>query len=136
MARYPDCIINLPRITDPRGNLSFIQKNDALPLDIRRCYWIYDVPGGKERFGRALRATTELIVALSGSFDVVLEYGDGVQHTVHLCRSYKGLVIDPMTWREIRNFSTNSVALVLATTLYDETDYIRDYDEFRREITR
>lgn len=128
-------LIDLPRVADPRGNLSFIQQSQTLPFAIQRCYWIYDVPGGEVRHGRALRRTTELIVALSGSFDVMIDDGHGQSHTVHLCRSYQGLLLSPMCWREIVDFSTNSVALVLASTVYDASDYIRDYDEFIKEST-
>lgn len=113
-------IIDLPVVADPRGNLSFIQGGGPLSFEIQRCYWIYDVPGGKVRHGRALRHTTELIVALSGSFDAVI---DG--EVYHLCRGYQGLLVPPMHWRELVNFSTNAVALVLADTVYDEADYIR-----------
>lgn len=120
-------LIDLPKITDPRGNLSFVQQGQSLPFEIKRCYWIYDVPGGRARQGRALRSTWEMIVPLSGSFDVKI---DG-ETSVHLCRGNKGLLIPPMHWREIENFSTNSVAVVLASTVYDEADYIRDYDEWK-----
>lgn len=124
-------IIDLPKICDPRGNLSFIQNNSHVPFDIARVYWIYDVPGGKNRDGHAFRSQHELIVALSGSFDVVL--GDGVEKKrFHLSRSYYGLYVPPMTWREIDNFSTNSVALVLSSTLYDPNDYIHDFDQYKR----
>lgn len=123
-------IIDLPKIEDPRGNLSFIQGGGNIPFEIERCYWIYDVPGGMFRHGRAMKTSTELIVALSGSFDVVLDSGMGDIHSFHLCRSYKGLVISPMIWRKIVNFSTNSVAMVLSSSVFDECDYIRDYDDF------
>ncbi|MBQ9076514.1 MAG: WxcM-like domain-containing protein [Muribaculaceae bacterium] len=123
-------IIELPKICDPRGNLSFIQNGTHIPFDIARVYWIYDVPGGKFRDGHAFRSQHEFIVALSGSFDVVLNNGtDSVRH--HLCRSYYGLYVPPMTWRAIDNFSTNSVALVLSSTLYDEADYIRDFNHYK-----
>lgn len=127
-------LIDLPRVADPRGNLSFIQQSADIPFKIERCYWIYDVPGGEVRHGRALRHTTELIVALSGSCDVKLDNGQGETSTVHLCRSYQGVIIPPMCWREIVDFSTNSVALVLASTLYDADDYIHDYDQFIKEL--
>lgn len=120
-------LIDLPKITDPRGNLSFIQYGPALPFDIKRCYWIYDVPGAHARRGRALRQTWEMIVPLSGSFDVKIDGERGV----HLCRGDKGLLVPPMHWREIDNFSTNSVALVLASTVYDESDYIRDFTQWK-----
>ena len=124
-------IIDLPKVTDPRGNLSFIQNSDQIPFDIQRTYWIYDVPGGMFRNGHAFRTQHEFIVALSGSFDVVLH--DGVEEKrIHLSRSYYGLYVPPMTWRSIDNFSTNSVAIVLSSTLYDENDYIRDFEEFQK----
>ena len=124
-------IIDLPKVTDPRGNLSFIQNSDQIPFDIPRTYWIYDVPGGMFRNGHAFRTQHEFIVALSGSFDVVLH--DGVEEKrIHLSRSYYGLYVPPMTWRSIDNFSTNSVAMVLSSTLYDENDYIRDFEEFKK----
>lgn len=124
-------IIELPKICDPRGNLSFLQNGELLPFDMARCYWIYDVPGGEKRHGHAFRTQRELIIALSGSFDVVLER-DGETERHHMSRSYYGLYVPPMTWREIDNFSTNSVALVISSTLYDEDDYIRDYELFKR----
>lgn len=126
-------LIEIPRVNDPRGNLSFVEGSRIIPFEIERCYWIYDVPGGKWRHGRALRHTTELIVALSGSFDVKVEGADGEKNVIHLNRSYKGLLVPPMTWREIDNFSTNSVAMVLASTVYAESDYIRDYSSFVEE---
>lgn len=123
-------MIDLPVIPDPRGNLTFIENGNQIPFDIARTYWIYDVPGGQKRDGHAFRAATELIVALSGSFDVVLD--DGVeQKRIHLARSYSGVLVPPMTWRELDNFSTNSVAMVLSSTPYDPDDYIRDYSKFK-----
>ena len=122
-------IIDFPKIEDPRGNLSFIQAPEQLPFALQRAYWIYDVPGGKKRWGHAFHAQEEVIVALSGSFDVVLSDGND-ERRYHLSRSYYGLYVPPMTWRYIDNFSTNSLAYVLSSTLYDEADYIRDYDEF------
>lgn len=133
MAELQAQIIDLPRVQDPRGNLSFLQAGMPLPFDIKRCYWIYDVPGGRERLGRALRSTTECIMALSGSFDVELTAPDGSSQTVHLCRSYMAVVVPPMHWRRIVNFSTNSVAMVLASTIYDEADYIRDFSIFKQQ---
>jgi hypothetical protein len=122
--------IDLHKVADPRGNLSFIQNNDQIPFDIKRTYWIYDVPGGMYRDGHAFRTQHEFIVALSGSFDVVLH--DGVEEKrIHLSRSYYGIYVPPMTWRSIDNFSPNSVALVLSSTLYDANDYIRDFEEFK-----
>lgn len=122
-------IIALPKILDPRGNLSFIQNGAQVPFDIARVYWIYDVPGGELRHGHAYYSNRELIVALSGSFDVILDDGKEVKK-VHLNRSYSGLLVPPLTWRQIENFSTNSVAMVLASTSYDPTDYIYDYQQF------
>ena len=123
-------IIDIPKICDPRGNLSFLEAGRILPFELRRVYWIYDVPGGKKRFGHAFRTQREVIVSLSGSFDVVLD--DGVeQRRYHLARSYHGLYVPSMMWRELDNFSTNSVAFVLSSTLYDPGDYIEDYEEFK-----
>jgi hypothetical protein len=123
--------INLPKIEDARGNLSFIEGEHHIPFAIRRAYWIYDVPGGELRGSHAFRREEEFIVALSGSFDVVLH--DGVrEQRIHLCRSYKGVYVPPMTWRTLDNFSTNSLGLVLSSTHYDEADYIWDFAEFQR----
>lgn len=125
-------IIEFPRIRDPRGNLSFLQCPDQLPFKPRRVYWIYDVPGGEVRTGHAFRSQSEVIVALSGSFDVVLHNGSReVRH--HLSRSYYGLYVPPMTWRMLDNFSTNSVALVISSTLYNPDDYIEDYELYLNE---
>lgn len=122
-------IINLPKIEDPRGNLSFIEEDAHLPFKIRRVYWIFDVPGGEHRGGHAFRETEEFMVALSGSFDVVLNDGNNQYH-FSLNRSYYGVFIPKMAWRTLENFSTNSLALIIASTLYDEADYIRDFNEF------
>lgn len=121
-------IIRIPRIEDTRGNLSFIEHSakGVLPFVPQRVYWIYDVPGGRERHGHAFRRAEELIVALSGSFDVVLTDADGLEITHHLSRSYYGLYVPAGTWRALRNFSTNSVAMVLSSTLYDPADYIEE----------
>ncbi len=125
-------LIELPKIEDARGNLSFIQAPDTLPFELKRTYWIYDVAGGNSREGHAFRSQEEVIVALSGSFDVVLD--DGVnRRRYHLCRSYYGLYVPRLIWREMDNFSTNSVALVLSSTCYDEADYITDYAIFQNE---
>lgn len=126
-------VVTLPKILDPRGNLTFIQNGAQVPFDINRAYWIYDVPAGEERHGHAFRRATEMIVALSGSFDVVTDTGAG-EERVQLGRSFYGLLVPPMTWRRIDNFSTNSVALVLSSTNYDESDYLRDRDEWKREL--
>ncbi|MBR4390557.1 MAG: WxcM-like domain-containing protein [Bacteroidales bacterium] len=127
-------IINLPKIFDQRGNLSFIEEENHVPFKVKRTFWIYDVPGGENRGGHAFRDTEEFIVALSGSFDVVLH--DGEKELVfQLNRSYYGLYVPKMMWREMRNFSTNSLALVLASTPYNPDDYIRDFEGYK-ELTR
>jgi dTDP-4-dehydrorhamnose 3,5-epimerase-like enzyme len=122
-------IIDLPKIEDPRGNLSIIEEERHIPFKIERTYWIYDVPGGQVRGGHAFKAQQELIVALSGSFDVVVDDGKEKQ-TFSLNRSYYGLYIPPGFWRQMQNFSTNSLALVLSSTPFSEADYIRDYEDF------
>jgi hypothetical protein len=124
-------IIALPKIPDERGNLSFIEEDNHIPFKIERTYWIYDVPGGERRGGHAYHTLQEFIVALSGSFDVVLHDGEK-EYRFHLNRSYYGLYIPQMMWREIDNFSTNSLALILADQKYLEKDYIRDFELFRR----
>lgn len=122
-------IIELPKLEDPRGNLSFIEEERHVPFKINRTYWIYDVPGGQVRGGHAFRSQQEFIVALSGSFEV--EIHDGTKATIFaLNRSYYGLFIPAGLWRQMKNFSTNSLALVLSSTHFDEADYIRDFDEF------
>jgi hypothetical protein len=124
----PD-IIQLPKIIDPRGNLSFIESEKQVPFIIERVYWIYDVPGGEKRGGHAYYNLQEFIIALSGSFDVVLNDGK-TEYKFNLNRSYYGLYIPSMFWRSLENFSTNSVALVLADADYDEANYIRDFNRF------
>ena len=124
-------IVNLPKIMDYRGNLSFVEENNHVPFKIERAFWIYDVPGGEERGGHAYRETEEFIVALSGSFDVVLDNGKGETRFFHLNRSYYGLFVPKMMWRQMTNFSTNSVAMVLASTPYRPEDYLRDFEEFK-----
>lgn len=122
-------IITLPQITDSRGNLSFIEGGNHIPFNIERVYYLYDVPGGAERGGHAHKGLQQLIIAMSGSFDVVLD--DGVnKKRVHLNRSHMGLYVCPMIWRELDNFSSGSVCMVLASNKYDETDYYRNYDEY------
>jgi len=122
-------IINLPKIEDDRGNLTFIEEENYVPFKIKRVYWIYDVPGGQKRGGHAFKKQQEFIVALSGSFDVVVD--DGVEkQTFSLNRSYYGLYIPNGLWREMNNFSTNSLALVLSSTEFSEDDYIRDYQNY------
>lgn len=122
-------LIDLPKICDPRGNLSFIESEGHVPFEVKRCYWIYDVPGGMFRNGHAFKEQDEMIVALAGSFDVVLNDGTG-EKRYHMARSYYGIYVPHMTWRAIDNFSTCSVALVLSSTVYDPNDYIEDLDEF------
>lgn len=126
-------LIGVPKIVDPRGNLSFLQARDQVPFAIRRAYWIYDVPGGEVRGSHAFRETSEVIVALSGSFDVVLHNGT-TEHVWPLNRSYVGLYVPQLFWRTLRNFSTNSLALILASTDYNEDDYIRDFADFCRTV--
>ena len=123
-------IVQLPKISDPRGNLSFIQDFSDIPFKIKRAYWIYDVPGGEVRHGHAFRKNIELIVALSGSLDVVVTSPEGVETNFHLCRGYYGLLVPPGNWRRLDNFSTNAVAFVLSSELYDEGDYVRDFKEY------
>lgn len=124
-------IINLPKFLDKRGNLSFIEEFKHIPFKIARAYWIYDVPGGENRGGHAYRENEEFIVALSGSFDVILD--DGVdKKTYSLNRSYYGLYVPKGIWREMNNFSTNSLAVILASAPYNQDDYIRDYKEFKK----
>jgi dTDP-4-dehydrorhamnose 3,5-epimerase-like enzyme len=126
-------IIDLPKFEDPRGNLSFIEEFKQVPFKIERTYWIYDVPGGQVRGGHAFREQQELIVALSGSFDIVVDDGK-VKKTFSLNRSYHGLYVPKGLWRQMQNFSTNSLALVLSSTPFNEDDYIRDYEEFKTYI--
>lgn len=130
MANLADSkILNLPKIADPRGNLSIIEQFKQIPFEIKRTYWIYDVPGGCDRGGHAYKENQEFIVALSGAFDVVLDDGKE-KKTYSLNRSYNGLYVPKGMWRTMTNFSTNSLALVLSSTEYDVNDYIMDYDEF------
>lgn len=126
-------IIQLPKFTDPRGNLSFLENGNQIPFEIARSYWIYDVPGGETRGGHAFKKNDEFIIALSGAFDVVLDNGKEKQK-FQLNRSYYGLYVPKGWWREIENFSTNSVAFVLSSIQYDENDYIRDFEEFKSWI--
>lgn len=123
-------IIQLPKFLDPRGNLSFIESQKNIPFRIKRTYWIYDVPGGEKRGGHAYQNLQEFIVALSGSFDVVLNDGEN-EYKFHLNRSYYGLYVPKMYWRSMENFSTNSLAIVLADNNYDEADYLRDFEKFK-----
>ena len=128
-------LINLPKIEDPRGNLSFIEEENHIPFKIKRVYWIYDVPGGQVRGGHAFKEQKEFIVALSGSLDVVVSDGNEEQ-SYHLNRSYYGLYIPNGLWRQMKNFSTNALALVLSSTEYSEEDYIRDYETFKQYLNK
>ena len=123
-------LIDLPKFLDLRGNLSFIEEDTHIPFKIKRVYWIYDVPGGEHRGGHAFRETEELIVALSGSFDLRLHDGK-TEYNFSLNRSYYGVLVPRMVWRMIDNFSTNSLALIIASTDYNEEDYLRDFDMFK-----
>lgn len=122
-------IIELPKIADPRGNLTFVESGSQIPFDIQRVYYLYDVPGGAERGGHAHRALHQLIIAMSGSFDVKLDDGREKKR-FHLNRSYYGLYVCPMIWRELDNFSSGSVCMVLASNRYDEDDYYRNYVDY------
>ncbi len=128
-----DChIMQLPKIADARGNLTFIEGDNHIPFDIKRVYYLYDVPGGSDRGAHAHRGLHQFMVSMSGSFDVLLDDGREKKR-FHLNRSYYGLYICPMTWRYLDNFSSGAVCLVLASHSYSESDYIRDYEVFRRE---
>ena len=122
-------LIDLPKVSDPRGNLTFVEGSKHVPFEIRRVYYLYDVPGGAERGGHAHKELSQLIIAMSGSFDIVLDDGRE-RKRFHLARSYYGLYVCPMIWREMDNFSSGAVCLVLASNLYDEADYYRDYEGF------
>jgi hypothetical protein len=128
-------VIQLNKISDPRGNLTFVESNRHVPFEIKRVYYLYDVPGGAERGGHGHKALHQLIVAISGSFDIHLD--DGVsKKTIHMNRSYEGLYVCPMIWREIDNFSSGAVCLVLASDFYDEADYYRDYGNFVLDVNK
>ncbi len=122
-------IVDLPKVMDSRGNLSFVEGGNHIPFDIRRVYYLYDVPGGAERGSHAHKNLQQFIVAMSGSFDVVLNDGK-TEKNFHLNRSHFGLYVAPMMWRDLRNFSSGAVCMVLASERYDEADYIRDHEDF------
>lgn len=124
--------IDLPKIEDPRGNLSFLEQSTHVPFKIRRVYYIYDVPGGQVRGGHAYKLNNEFIIALSGSFDVVLNDGNQ-EKRFSLNRSYYGIYVPNMIWRGLENFSTNALCLILSSTEYSESDYIRNFDSFKKE---
>jgi dTDP-4-dehydrorhamnose 3,5-epimerase-like enzyme len=128
-------IINFPKITDARGNLSFIEENKHVPFEIKRVFYLYDVPSGATRGGHAHKISEQVIIALSGSFEVILDDGDR-RKSYFLNRPHYGLYVPPSIWREIEDFSSNSVALTLTSTLFDEKDYIRDYEIFKRMIRK
>lgn len=127
-------LINLPKIIDVRGNLSVIEENSHIPFEIKRVYWIYDVPGGELRGSHAFKETEEFIVALSGSFDVILHNGKE-EMKFSLNRSYYGLYVPKLTWRKLENFSTNSLAFVIASKEFEEKEYIRDFKQFLNKKT-
>lgn len=126
-------VVNLPKVQDPRGNLTFIEAGNHIPFDIKRVYYLYDVPGGAERGAHGHRALRQLIIAMSGSFDVVLDDG-AHKRRFHMNRSYFGLYVAPMMWRDITNFSSGAVCMVLASEVYSEDDYFRNYDDFLNAI--
>jgi dTDP-4-dehydrorhamnose 3,5-epimerase-like enzyme len=128
-------LINLPKIEDPRGNLTFVEENNHIPFDIKRAYWVYDVPGGEIRGGHAFKKNKEFIVALSGSFDVIIKDGK-TRKKFSLNRSYYGLYIPNMLWRSLENFSTNALAIVLSSSLFDANDYLRDFNEFKHLVSK
>lgn len=124
-------VIDFPRVQDMRGNLTFIQNQDHLPFNIQRVFWTYDVPGGETRGAHAYKNQQEIIIALSGSFDVVISKKDGTIEKYSLNRSYYGLYLPPMTWRHMENFSTNALGLHLSSSTFDSDDYIRDFNEYQ-----
>jgi len=128
-------IINLPKMADPNGNLTFIEAGKHVPFDIQRVFYLYDVPGGATRAGHALKTCQQFLIAISGSFDVILNDGHKSSRH-HLNRSYSGLYIPPLVWREIENFSSGSVCLVLASEKYDEKNYYRRFSDFTKAVKR
>ena len=124
-------LINLPKIEDPRGNLTFVEENNHIPFDIKRVYWVYDVPGGEVRGGHAFKKNKEFVIALSGSFDVIIKDGK-TRKKFSLNRSYYGLYIPNMLWRSLENFSTNALAITLSSSVFDASDYIRDFNKFKQ----
>lgn len=133
--RIKECkIVNLPKILDPRGNLTFVEGNNHIPFDIKRVFYLYDVPGGEMRAGHSNKYSEQFIIAMSGSFDVIVDDGFDKQ-TFSLNRAYYGLYLPTMVWREIDNFSSGAVCLVLTSTTYSAEDYIRDYDEYLQAVS-
>lgn len=125
------CKLTFPQIKDPRGNLTFLQNRDHFPFEIQRVFWTYDVPGGETRGGHAYKTQQEVIIALSGSFDVVVTQPDGEKQTYSLSRSYYGLYLPALTWRHMENYSTNALSLHLSSHVYDAEDYIREFREYK-----
>jgi len=125
-------IINLPKILDERGNLTFMENCKQIPFEIKRVFWTYDVPGGEQRGGHAYYNQLEVVIALSGSFDVVITLPNGQERRYHLNRSYNGLLIPALTWRHLENFSTNSLSFHLSSGVFSENEYIRDYELYRQ----
>ncbi len=126
-------IINFPKIMDPRGNLTFLQNPNQIPFKIKRVFWTYDVPGGEKRGGHAYKNQEEVIIALSGSFDIVITHSNGLEEKINLNRSYFGLYVPANTWRHMENFSTNALSLHICNSEYDESDYIRNFEFFSNE---
>jgi len=124
-------IIDLPKVEDSRGNLTFLQNKDHIPFEIKRVFWTYDIPGGQIRGGHAYESQQEIIIALSGSFDVIVTNRNGSKSKFSLNRSYYGLYIPANTWRHIENFSTNALSLHLSSSVYDESDYIRNFEDYK-----
>jgi hypothetical protein len=124
-------IIEFPKITDPRGNLTFFENTNQIPFEIKRVFWIYDVPSGEIRGGHAYHKQEEVIIALSGSFDVIITNFNGTTEKINLNRPNYGVYLSPKTWRHIENFSTNSVALHASSKIFTSEDYIRDFESFR-----
>ena len=124
--------INFSKILDPRGNLTFIEYPLHVPFEIKRVFWTYDVPGGIQRGGHAYKTQSEVIIALSGSFDVIVTLNNGEQKHIHLNRSYFGILLPPLTWRHLENFSTNSLGLHLSSSVYDSNDYIHDFEQLMK----
>jgi hypothetical protein len=129
-------IIQLPKIQDPRGNLTFIEGGRHVPFDIKRIFYLYDVPGGEARAGHALKTCWQLVSAVMGSFDVILDDGNGGRKTIHLNRAYQAVMIPPAIWRELENFSSGAVCLVVASEGYSENAYYRDYDEYLKAVRK
>lgn len=125
-------IIHFPKIADPRGNLTFLQNPDQLPFKIERVFWTYDVPGGEIRGAHAYKQQQEIIIALSGSFDIIITMPDGKAQKFSLNRSYYGLYLPPLTWRQMENFSTNSLGLHISSHAYEPEDYIREFNEYEQ----